>query len=197
MLNPVFAIDFKPETRWSFFFVFANEDLIYKDDQRIFISKHISLSPFVNYLVASNSLLGVGIEYKFRNIFNEKLNNEIQIFQQYLVFKKHINSKTDHRFRFEEHLKEENSYRIRYRFSMELPLGRSHKNFIFLIVNSEALWTISKNILPTFDVYTGSSIIYVISNNMRVTFGLQYRYENYTHNPYRRLFLQSGMFLSL
>ena len=195
----MFAVGISIDTRWSFFFGIENQDLIYGDDQWIFTPKQISVSAFGNYLIGTNSFFGLGLEYKFRSIFDEKFKDEPKIALQYGVFKKYNIFKIEHRFRFEEHLKVENSYRTRYRFQMEFPLGQNqiYKNSIFLIFNTEVLWTISKNISPNFGVCTGSSLAYIISDHLRATFGIQYRYENYTHIPITKFFIQSGMSLSL
>lgn len=199
VLNPMFAVGISNDSRWSFFFGIEKQDLIYGDDQWIFTPKQISVSAFGNYLIGTNSFFGLGLEYKFRSHFEDKIKDEQKIALQYGVFKKYKVFKIGHRFRFEEHLKVENSYRTRYRFLMEFPLSQNqiYKNSIFLIFNTEVLWTISKKISPNFGVWTGSSLGYGISDNLRATFGIQYRYENYTHIPTAKFFIQSGIFFSL
>jgi hypothetical protein len=199
VLNPTFAVGISNETRWYFHFGIDNQDLIYGDDQWILTPKQISVSAFGNYLIGTNSFFGLGLEYKSRNIFDEKIKDEQKITLQYGVFKKYKVFKIENRFRFEEHLKVENSYRTRYRFQMEFPLVQSqiYKNSIFLILNTEVLWAISKNISPNFGVWTGSSLAYKISDHLRATFCIQYRYENYTHIPITKFFIQNGMSLSL
>ncbi|MBZ9729591.1 DUF2490 domain-containing protein [Salegentibacter sp. JZCK2] len=199
LIDPDFTINIDPDSRWSYNFNLSNRDIIYEDGEYNFDAKHLQLSHFTSYEVGFYSKLSLGIRYRFKEIFDKDIQDEVRIVEQFGHSRKYNSLKVAHRARFEQRLREITTYRTRYRFSVELPLSgqRVDPNEFFIIGNTEALFSVGSEERPKLEQRFSLALGNEIWAKTKATLGLQYRYEDYTGNPASELFITSEVILSL
>ncbi|MDT0678423.1 DUF2490 domain-containing protein [Autumnicola musiva] len=199
LAEPEISLNLNTPNRWSFNFAAANRDLLYADESGVFEAQFIDLTHFSSYEVGFYSKMSLGIRYRFREIFNEDVTDELRLIQQYGHSRKYNKLKLAHRARLEERFRENTTFRTRYEFSVESPLSglRLDRNEFFVVADTEALWSFGKFEKPSFEQRLGLSIGNQIGENTKASIGLQFRYDDYTNNPSSELFIQTGISISL
>lgn len=197
--EPDISLNIDRPNRWSFNFGITNRDLLYFDGTSQFNVNFIELSHFTSYEVGFYGKLSLGLRYRFNELFEDTVEDEIRITQQYSRSRKYNALKVAHRFRFEQRFRELTVYRGRYQFSVEFPLDgeRIDQNEYFLVMSTEALLSLAKEDKPElgqrFDISLGKDI----GNGNKVDLGLQYRLEDYNLKPFHSLFLLGGLTISI
>lgn len=197
--EPDISLNIDRPNRWSFNFGITNRDLLYFDGTSQFNVNFIELSHFTSYEVGFYGKLSLGLRYRFNELFEDTVEDEIRITQQYSRSRKYNALKVAHRFRFEQRFRELTVYRGRYQFSVEFPLDgeRIDQNEYFLVMSTEALLSLAKEEKPElghrFDISLGKDI----GNGNKVDLGLQYRLEDYNLKPFHSLFLIGGFTISI
>jgi hypothetical protein len=199
LIDPDFSINIDTDSRWSYNFNLSNRDIIYEDGDYNFDAQHLQLSHFTSYEIGFYSKVSLGISYRFKEIFDKDIQDEIRLVEQFGHSRKFNALKIAHRARFEQRLREITTYRTRYRFSAELPLSgqRVDQSEFFIIANTEALFSLGSEERPKLEQRFSIALGNDIWAKTKATLGLQYRYEDYTGNPASELFITSEIILSL
>lgn len=199
LLEPEFSLNIDSPNRWSYNFGLSNRDLIYANEESIFEVRHVEITHFSSYEIGFYSKISLGFRYRFREAFNENLEDEKRFIQQYGHSRKYNALKIAHRVRLEERFREYTTFRARYEFSVEMPLSglRIDQKEFFLVADSEALWSMGKFEKPSFEHRIGLSIGNDISKKTKATLGLEFRYTDYTNQPESELFIQTGISVNL
>jgi hypothetical protein len=199
LIEPEFSIDLDTGTRWSHSFGIASRDIIYENEGFNFNALHLQLSHFTGYKIDAANKISLGVRYRFKEIFNNSKTDELRIVEQFGHAVKHQDLKIGHRFRIEQRITELTRNRTRYRFSLEFPLKKMEQpqKTFFLKTSTEALWMIGKKIHTVYEQRLSVSIGKEIGVNKALDFGLQYRLSDYTHHPEHRIFLMTGLNLTI
>lgn len=197
--EPGLSVEFDTETSWAYSFGIAHRRIVYLEEEYVFAARNLEFSHVTTYKTKNAGKFGLGIKYKFIELFDENSHDELRITQQYNYSIKHPGIKTGHRFRLEERFEENTSFRVRYRFSAEIPLSgkKTNENGFFLIAETEALLSMEKTSAPEIDQRFGLSVGKSLWENIEIELGLEYQYEDYTHDPEVELFILSGVSISL
>ncbi len=199
LMDPEVAVNLTTENRWSFNFSVSNRDIVYQDNNLNFQARHIELSHFSSYEIGFYSKLSLGIKYRFREVFDKDIHDELRIVEQFAHSRKYNALKTAHRARFEQRIRDYTIYRWRYRFSLEFPLSglRVDEHEYFMVTSAEILYSVGEQMSPApgnrFSISFGRSL----GNSTTISLGLQYRYEDYFTKPVTELFFTSGLRVSI
>ena len=199
LVEPEFSINIETQSRWSYNFGIGNRNLLFANEEGVFEAQHLELNHLTGYKIGSYSKVGLGVRYRFEEIFDESVTNEKRLIQQYGYSRKYNTLEVAHRIRLEERFRENTTFRTRYEFSVETPLNESRadsKDF-FLVAETEALWSLGKFEKPSFEQRVGLSLEHEIGENTEAALGLEYRYDDYTRNPESELFIQTGLSIDL
>lgn len=199
---PIFAepevqVNVKTEGAWSYDFGISHRNLVYSEE---FLFKEIQLefTHMTGYAINDRNKVGLGIYYRFREIFSDSYQDEFRIFQQFNHTVKYNAVKTGHRFRFEERFRKKTSFRLRYRFSATFPLSSAEKERKwFLKAHTEALLAMADYASSAWDQRFGLGIKKEIGPHTDFSFGAEYKYEDYTHEPESELFFKMGVSIEL
>ena len=197
--EPEFSLNLDQPNRWSFNFELGNRNLVLENEKGIFEARHLELSHFTSYEIGFYSKLSLGLRYRFRELFDDSQQDEVRITQQYGRSRKYDLLKLAHRVRFEQRLREETSFRSRYEFSLEFPLNgtRIDRYEFFMVLNTEALWSIGKAQKPSFEQRIGFAIGNEIFQNTKADLGLEYRLDDYTNETASEIFITTGVTISI
>lgn len=197
--EPEISLEVETNTPWSYEFGVAHRRLVYANEEYAMVAKNIELSHFTHYKVGAGSKIGLGLKYKFTELFSETAHDKFLIMQQYDYGKKYNWIKIGHRLRVEERFENKFSVRSRYRISAKVPLSQTKKviSGFSLSVNTEALLIVSKLNAPRWDQRFGLSLEKGLTEDVAIELGLEYQHEDYTHDPEVDLFILSGISISL
>lgn len=197
--EPEISLEVETDTPWSYEFGVAHRRLVYAKEEYAFVAKNIELSHFTYYKIGKHSKLGLGLTYKFTELFTTTAHDKFLIMQQFSHAKTYNWVKIGHRLRVEERFQKEFSLRPRYKLSAEVELSSTQKKVagFSLSVYTEALLILSKYNSSRLDQRFGFSIEKGLSEDVAIEIGLEYQHEDYTHNPEVDLFILSGLSISL
>jgi len=201
LLNPEASLTIKNESPWSYTFGTAYRNSLYShienynelNNKLKFNGQFLEFNHYTNLQVASNHKFSAGVRYRFIETFTGK-HNETRFVEQYSYSKKYEGFKIAHRIRLAQRLREKTTFRTRYRFSVELPL--SGKN-MSLVNSAEGVWEFGSDEIANFGVRYSSYFAFKIFENTSFNLGLEYRYRNFTKDPYTQLFLVSNLKISI
>lgn len=198
-LEPEISVNWNRPNRWSFNFAFGNRDIFYKNEETQFTVQHVELTHFTSYEVGFYGKVSLGLRYRFREMFNNSNQDEVRVVQQYSRERSYNRVALAHRFRLEERFRERTTFRNRYRFSVEFPLNgdRVDKNEFFLVTETEALWSLGKYEIPSFEQRFSTSLGRSISREVKLELGTEYRLDDYTNDTAGELFFYTQLSISI
>lgn len=197
--EPAFSVKIATETPWSYKFGIAHRRLAYEAEEYLFVAENIEISHSTHYKVENFGKLGLGVKYKFYELFDETSHDELRITQEYSRSGKISTFEIGHRFRLEERFEEITSLRTRYKLSVEIPLSNEAvtENGLALELATETLFSVANGIAPELDQRVGANVIKDFWENWAFEIGVEYQYENYNHDPEAELFLLTEISVSL
>jgi len=206
LLNPEASLTIKNESPWSYSFGTAYRNSIYshiETDSELnkklkFNGQFLEFNHYTNLQVASNHKFSAGIRYRFIETFTGK-ENETRFIEQYTYSKKYEGFKIAHRIRLAQRLREKTTFRTRYRFSVTVPLSGENVDSkkISLVNSAEGVWEFGSDEIANFGVRYSTYFGFEIFENTNFNLGLEYRYRNFTQDPYTQLFLVSSLKISI
>ena len=199
MAEPDITLNYDPDNRWSYNFEIANRNLAAVDDDGSTGVQHVEISHFTSYEVGFYSKLSLGIRYRFREMFDESRHDEVRITEQFGLSKNYNRVKVAHRWRFEQRLRGNTTFRTRYRFSVQFPLNgdRVDASEFFMVGDTEALWSLGKYEKPDLEHRFGLALGNKIFQNTNADVGLEYRLGNYLLQSEHSLFITAGLTIDL
>lgn len=199
-IEPQLAINYNITPNYSHIFSLGNRSYAYKNDALDIDVKQIDISHFSQMKINYNQSIALGIQYRFQNVFETEVENEVRITEQYNTTFKPKNIAYKNRFRAEQRLYISNtSHRFRYQFTANFPLKGDHIDVgeIYFSTASESLLSVAKSTRPRYDHRFSTIFGSLISKRNQLQIGLQYRMENYTHQLQNALFILSSLVLKL
>ncbi|ADV48375.1 DUF2490 domain-containing protein [Cellulophaga sp. E16_2] len=199
-LEPQISVNHKISPLYAFNFSTSNRAYFYKDGATAVNMRQLDFAHFSELTIASNQSFSLGIQYRFRALFEEEKENELRITQQYNYKFKPKSIRYGHRVRTEQRISPSlTTFRFRYRFAADMPL-KGEKLDIgepYIIVSTESLLSVANTKKPSYDQRFSSQIGYKLSSNTKVQIGLEYRLEEYNTTLAQVLFLNSAFVLTL
>lgn len=198
LAEPELKINLSNEGPWSYDFGIEYRNLAYLKEFK-FEGQHVELSHTTRYSLGKYGKVGLGIKYRFKEVFEALWHDELRFIEEYSLSHKRKRLKIGHRFRFEQRLRENTSFRLRYRLSFGFPLTHSKekiKGWEFK-ANAAILWSFAKTNRSELEQRLGISLKKGISENTNLSFGPEYRYQNYIHDPESALFFLGTLSINL
>ena len=201
--QPSVQVNFKTDSRWAFNFGTEYRNTVSEalgDSSADLESQHFQLSHNTSYEVGFYAKLGLGIMYRFRDVFQPESGNELRLTQLYNYAKSYNDLRLGHRLRADQRLyKDETVYRFRYRIAVDMPLNglKLDNNEFYVVISSEALSSFSTQAKPEIDQRFLLGLGYQLFNNAKFQCDLEYRFENYFNDTEKRLLVNTGLVFSL
>lgn len=198
--QPQAAVNYKVTGSYSHNFSLANRNYIFDNEEFLLKGRQLDLAHFSNLKIRDNQSIALGIQYRFRNNFEDK-ENELRITQQYNITKKPNAIRYGHRVRAEQRItKSITTHRFRYRFAVDFPLIGEKLDLgePYFVGSLENLLSVAKGNSPEYDTRLSGQIGWQLHSDVKFQMGVEYRLEDYSSSlPQNILFLSTSMQLSL
>lgn len=196
--EPDLSLKFSTESRWSYSFGIANRTQFFAnvDGERVEgrNQEHLELNQFTKYKTGANTAVSLGFRYRFTEVFNPESYDEFRIIQQFDYSGPEAFLNLGHRFRLEQRFRNVLTIlRSRYAISVSQPLGNEFE----LGFATEALYSIADNMKPELDQRFSVELANSSFEDVEISLGFEYQYENYLNAPENELFIQSGISIDM
>ena len=194
-----FAVNKKVSSDYNYNFSVRSRYYLYQDDAINFENRQLDFVHFSTLNLDYSHSLSLGIQYRLRKNIDGG-SNELRLTQQFNFAVKKEAIRFGHRFRFEQRILDALTiFRSRYRFAIDfalvgqkLDVGES-----YLVASLEALYSASAKIKPEIDQRTTVQIGWLISEQLKLQFGLEYRFEAFNIHTEERLFILTSAILKI
>lgn len=198
-LQPQIAVNYKVSSFYSHNFGLENRNYLIEEGNTEFRVRHLHFSHFSNLQLKGDQSIAIGIQYRFRDWFDDG-SNELRLTQQFNVSSRPFVVRFGHRFRTEQRItKKPTIHRFRYRFSIDFPLQgeRLDVGEAYLVGNLESLLSLAKNAKPEYDKRLTVHLGWLLSEEIKFQLGMEYRIENFSADFENVLFALSSLNVSL
>jgi hypothetical protein len=193
------SLNHKVSKDYSTNFSLRSRYVLYNASEFQYLQQQVDILHFSTFKLNYNHKLSLGILYRNRDWFDTG-SDEIRFTQQFNYTKQTLGIRYGHRVRLEQRLQSTKTiFRQRYRFGIDFPLNGEKLDIgeSYIIINTEALLSISKKYLPLFDQRFTSQIGWQIDQNLKLQSGLEYRIESYNEKAKNRIFLLTSAIFKL
>ena len=197
--EPDIALNYKVATNYSHNFKMSQRSYVYDDDFR-FKGRQLDVSHFSKLKIRLNQSIALGLQYRFRNAFENDRENELRITQQYNITFKRGNVRWGNRFRTEQRITPSSTtHRFRYRLALDLPLNGEELDVgeSYFIADTESLLSAARGNKPEYDQRVTAQIGWLLNKETKLQTGAQYRAESYNLGTENVLFLLASLVFSL
>ena len=198
--EPQIALNFEVAPNYSHNFSLANRNYFYRGQGLEVRIRQIDLAHFSNLKIGYDQSLGLGLQYRFRESFENGAGNELRITQQLNITTGQENLRLGHRFRSEQRIRPSGTiHRFRYRFAIDSPLQGQKLNVgeMYAVATLESLFSVANGSRPEYEQRFESNLGWLIQPELKIELGVEYRLEDYTAVTTHALFLNSGLIISL
>ena len=157
------------------------------------IQQHLELNHFTTYNSSEKAAISLGLRYRFRELFEETLQDEVRIIEQLEYTHQNTFLTPQHRLRFEQQFREVTSFRLRYQLGISQPLNPDFS----LDLSSEFLYSMANNYRPEAEQRFGLGLENYSIKNLELNLGIELRREDLTGFPGTEFFLITGAVLRL
>ncbi|MEJ2583983.1 MAG: DUF2490 domain-containing protein, partial [Robiginitalea sp.] len=178
LLQPKFSINYSLSPTYFHNFSVAQRVSFLNLGQETLSIRHIDLSHFSTFKWGVRHSVGLGVLYRFRELFENQSANELRLTQQLNIVLRGNSLRYGHRLRTEQRLlPSQTLHRFRYRFAVDGPLQGKKLNpgELYWIGGLEGLLTVGKNLRPGYSIRTSGWLGYLASNKLRIQIGGEYR----------------------
>ncbi|MCB0398813.1 MAG: DUF2490 domain-containing protein [Winogradskyella sp.] len=194
-----FDINTDVSSNYKVNFAIRSRYYLYQDKDFNFENRQLDFVHFSTLSLDYNHSVSLGIQYRIRESIDGG-SNELRLTQQFNYTKKREALRFGHRVRFEQRILENFTIlRTRYRFALDFPLNGEKLDIgeAYLIGSMEALISHNKNLKPELDHRTTAHIGWLISDKLKIQFGMEYRFEAFNLNTEEKLFLLTSAILKI
>lgn len=198
--QPQIGVNYKVSNNYSHNFSLAKRTFILRDSDTEFTIRQLDLAHFSNLRIRGNQSVGIGIQYRFRGLFDDTAENELRLIQQYNITKSNGGLRFGNRFRSEQRITNSLTiHRFRYRFALDFPLQGQSLDIgeTYLVLSTESLLSVAKASLPEYDQRITANLGWVLDEKTKLQVGTEYRAENYTNETEHVFFFLTTLVLSL
>ncbi|MUH34229.1 DUF2490 domain-containing protein [Zobellia amurskyensis] len=197
--QPDISLNYKVSTNYSHNFKVAQRAYIYEDDFSYRV-KQLDISHFSTLKIGFEQSLAIGLQYRFRESFDNEGENELRITEQYKFSHAYESVTVGSRFRAEQRIHPSKTiHRFRYRLSVDIPLKGEQLDIgePYFSASVEPLLSVAKNDKPEYDQRLTSHLGWLLNRETKLEVGAEYRAENYTHATQHIFFLLTSLIFSL
>jgi hypothetical protein len=198
--QPEVSLNYKVSPIYAQNFSITNRNYLYQDHESKLSVRQIDLSHFSNLTIDFNKSIGLGVQYRFREVFEKDRTDELRFTEQFNANHKNGSIRLGNRFRTEQRITPSRTvHRFRYRFAIDLPLEGLELDTgeTYLVLTTESLMSIGKGMRPMYDQRLTSQIGWSLPKGLKLQFGIQYRLEDYTQNTEQVFFFLNSLVVSL
>jgi hypothetical protein len=191
IVQPSINISWETGNRWSFNSVIEQRN----STENSFDPLHIQAAQFASYDIGFYSQLGLGIMY--RELFDEARPEEVRFTEQYVYSRKYNALKIAHRARWDQRLRgDRTTHRWRYRLSSSLPLNgfAADVSEFYLTASLETLFIAENRKRPGYDQRFSLGLGRQLNKKLKLQLVTEYRFEDFTADTERLLFLNIGVY---
>ncbi len=199
-LEPQTSFNYKVAGNYHHNFAFSNRSYLFRNENFQLKVRQLDIVHFSSLKIRDNQSIGFGIQYRFREAFENDRSNELRLTQQYNITHKYRNLRFGDRFRAEQRFTQSATvHRFRYRLALDFPLQGVQLDIgePYFIVSTESLLSVAKGSKPEYDQRVTAHLGWLLSPKTKLQLGSEYRFENYTQNTENVLFFLTGLILSL
>lgn len=193
------AVNHKITNRVDFNYSLRSRYFLYRDSKLTYDQRQLDLAYFGTYKLSLDKSLSFGVQYRNRSIFNDR-GNELRLTQQFNQNSRFEKFRFGHRFRFEQRILENLTLlRSRYRFALDFPLNGLELDLgeAYLVPSMEILLTNNPHLKPELDHRTTLQIGWLISENLKLQGGFEYRFEALNLDTQHALFILTSAVLKI
>ncbi len=179
--QPQLAINYKISSTYSHNFSLAHRTFLVDEGVSKFRGRQLDLAHFSKLSLQDNQSVALGIQYRFRDIF-ESNPDELRFTQQYNITHRPRVVRFGHRVRAEQRITSESTiHRFRYRFATDFPLQGEKLDVgePFLVCSLENLLSVAKSENPEYDFRLNAQIGWRLDKGLNLQLGMEYRLEDY------------------
>lgn len=192
-----FDLELPSKGKWGFTFGAGSRYLIAAEVEgetvKENIQQHLELNHFTTYNNSENLAISLGLRYRLREVFEETLQDEIRIIEQFDYTHQSTFLTPEHRIRFEQRFREATIFRLRYQFEISQPINSDFS----LGLSTEFLYSMAKNYRPEIEQRFGLELKNSSVRNLELSLGLEFRRDDLTGFPGTEFFLITGAVLQL
>ncbi|MGN7512902.1 MAG: DUF2490 domain-containing protein [Allomuricauda sp.] len=189
--QPQFAVNYQVTRGYSHNFSIANRNYIFDDEEFTLKARQLDIAHFSKWNIRDNQSIAMGIQYRFRNNFEDK-GNELRLTQQYNVTTKPFAVRFGHRFRTEQRITNALTiHRFRYRFALDFPLAgeKLDPGEPYFVGSFENLLSVAKHNAPQYDARLAGQVGWQLNDSIKFQVGVEYRMEDFSSSMPQNIFL--------
>ncbi|WP_400075236.1 DUF2490 domain-containing protein [Winogradskyella sp. R77965] len=194
-----FSLNHKVSGDYKINFAVRSRYYLYQDNDFNFENRQLDMVHFSTLNLDYNHSLSLGVQYRLRESIDGG-SNELRLTQQFNYTKRNLALRFGHRVRFEQRILENLTIlRSRYRFALDFPLNGEKLDVgeNYLITSMETLLSHSKKIKPELDNRTTVHLGWLVSETLKMQFGLEYRFEALNIKTEEKLFILTSLILKV
>lgn len=194
-----FALNHKVNGDYKINFAVRSRYYLYQDNDFNFENRQLDMVHFSTLNLDYNHSLSLGVQYRLRESI-DRGSNELRLTQQFNYTKKNLALRFGHRVRFEQRILDNLTIlRSRYRFALDFPLNGEKLDVgeSYIITSMEALMSKSKKIKPEIDHRTTAHLGWLVSEKLKLQFGIEYRFEALNIKTEEKLFALTTFILKI
>tara|TARA_R110002012_G_scaffold53641_2_gene137813 strand:- start:234 stop:896 length:663 start_codon:yes stop_codon:yes gene_type:complete len=194
IVQPSINLRWDNNGRWMFNSALEHRSLINNEWNVL----HVQAVQFASYEIGFHSQIGLGVMY--RELFDDQRPEELRFTEQFVYARKYNNLKIAHRLRWDQRIRGENlTHRWRYRLSGSIPLngGTVDATEFYITSRLETIFIAQANKKSGYDQRVAIGLGRALNKNMKLQLVTEYRWEDYTNDLKRSLFINLGVFYSL
>lgn len=164
---------------------------LYQNENVLLNYKQVDLIHFSTLKLDSRHTISLGLQYRFRDLFDEG-DDEFRLTQQFNMVKRVGAIRYGHRFRVEQRFfKLFTTFRFRYRFTFDMPLIGTSLDIgeSYWVQSFEGVSSFTSAFKPVYDFRTTSQLGWLLTNYFKLQAGLEYRLESFNITTLHRIFL--------
>ncbi|MEM8846818.1 MAG: DUF2490 domain-containing protein [Bacteroidota bacterium] len=180
--QPQMALDYEVTPTYGHNFSVSYRSFFIEEERFDFRSRQLDVVHFSKFVVKDNQSIALGIQYRFRDIF-ENAPNELRLTQQYNFTYRPVTVRYGHRFRTEQRITSEvTTHRFRYRFALDFPLKGQKLDLgePYFAGSLEQLLSVAKGESSQYDFRVNGQIGWQFDKGLKFQMGVEYRFEEYT-----------------
>lgn len=198
VLEPEFEVEIATESPWSYSFELSDRSLLHErlDGEKVsgFETLHLQLEQFTNYQLENGPELGLGVRYRFRELFDESKYDELRFTQQASYSYPVSLVQIAHRIRVEQRLR---NVEVIHRFRYNLAASKALNDVFELEASTEALYSVSPQHKPALEHRFGLELSNSTFSNLSLSLGVELRLGDYNIDTTNEYFLVTGVSLKL
>lgn len=194
-----FAINTNVANNYTINFAINSRYYLYQDEAINFENRQLDFIHFSTFGLDYNHSLSLGLQYRLRASIDGE-SNELRLTQQFNNTQRHEAMRFGHRVRLEQRFFENLTIlRSRYRFAIDFPLNGTKLDIgeAYLVNSMEALISHSRKLKPELGYRVTTQIGCLISEALKLQFGLEYRFEAFNLDTEQKLFLLTSAVLKI